>query len=336
MIRIISNNPEWSSWLNSMDNFDFYHTFEYHISLSNNTDTPIMIAYDDGHCKIGIPFIKRTINSKYYDLTSVHGYVGPVSYNIDDSFDNKIFKKELDKLLKSENIVSVFSKLNPFITHQELIIKNLGSTAVSGPLAYFDQSMDDTSQTEYYNRNTRQKINQLKKICTVKTVNSDIDISKFKISYYESLDRLKAKELFYFTDDYFKTLFNSNMFESKIFLAIHNETKEIMAGALCIKSQNIVHIELAFTNYNYYQKSPLRIIFDYTRKYYKNEEIKYLNLGGGTGGIEGSLMKFKLSFSKSIKYFKVWKYVVSEHIYKGLITPEQNLTDNGYFPKYRV
>ena len=338
MALFIQDKKQWNSWLSCMDNYDFYHTYEYHHILKNDDETPVLIIFEKGDIKIGIPFLKRKINSEYYDLVSVHGYLGPISCNIPANFDNTDFMAEFNDLLTKEKIVSVFSKLNPFIEDQEKILNSTSSKINTiGEIVYFDQQKDDESQLKDYNRNTKQKIKQLKKICSVDLVsNNDDNYHEFISLYHKGMKRLNAKSLFYFDDNYFSSLLNSDMLNAKMLIASHNETKEIMAGVFCVCTNDIAHIELAFTNEEYFKFSPVRVLFEASRKLYKNNEIKYLNLGGGKGGKEGSLMKFKSGFTKNYRQTKAWKHIVLNDVYDNLMSEEQKNTESSFFPKYRI
>ncbi|RDY57578.1 GNAT family N-acetyltransferase [Flagellimonas nanhaiensis] len=336
MIKIISNKVEWDEWLSQMDYLDFYHTYDYHQLFCTPSEMAILIAYENGNTRIGLPMVKRNLGNGYYDLTSVHGYVGPIYKNVDCDIDNTNFSKKLKNILQKEKIVTVFSKLNPYIPMQNTILENIGQTENVGELVYFDQTANDEDQCSAYNRNTRQILKKLKKTSKVKVGNTESDIETFIAHYHKSLDRLKAKQLFYFGAQYFKTLAESDFFSSEVLFTVDSETDEIMAGALLIQSKKIAHIELAFSVEKYFKSSPLRLLFDECRQRSKKEGTTVLNLGGGIGGREGSLMKFKSSFSQNYAKFNVWKYIVEPDVYKSMLTQEQKDADTNFFPKYRL
>ncbi len=336
MLHIIKDKNEWYSWLLKMDSYDFYHTYEYHHILKKKGEHPILIVYENNGTKIAIPFLKREINETYHDLTSVHGYLGPLSSQIDGTYDPTHFISKLTIWLKQENIVSIFSKLNPYIKNQKEIIGSLGEIEQASELAFFDQQINEEEQTRQYNRNTRQKIKQLRKIVIVKYAETKEDILKFIQLYHKSMERLNAKEIFYFQQDYFDILLNSKSLNAKILLAVHKDTKEIMGGVFCIQTKDIGHIELACTNELYFKESPVRILFDECRQLYKSKNLKYLNLGGGSGGRNGSLMRFKSSFTQNYTDLNVWKYIVVPEVYENIQTIGQKRADSNFFPKYRL
>ena len=64
MIRTLTEKQVWNDWLKAMDDYDFYHTYEYHQLLDKNNNIPVLFAYEEGNQKIGIPFIKRKITEE--------------------------------------------------------------------------------------------------------------------------------------------------------------------------------------------------------------------------------------------------------------------------------
>ena len=86
MIEIIYNKKDWNNFISTMESYDVYHTFDYHDVMKKPGEEPLLITYKKDSTKIGLPFLKRTVDNEFFDLVSVHGYLGPVSNNIDDSF----------------------------------------------------------------------------------------------------------------------------------------------------------------------------------------------------------------------------------------------------------
>ena len=336
MTSIVYKEKDWEKKLAEIGGYDFYHTFCYHNVVKQEEEVPILIVFSQNEHKIAIPFIKRKIDDTYSDLTSIHGYLGPVVGKLSSNFDNRNFRREFINLLKDENIISVFSKLNPFIPEQDNVLKSLGSIEQIGELVYFDQGLDDETQKSHYNKNARRSVNKLRKYAHVKIADTEMEIDFFIQMYYATMDRLNAKNLFYFKKEYFVNLLNSKLFDAKILLAIDNETNEIMGGALCTSSNHICHIELVCTNDKYFKSSPSKLIYDEARATLKSDTIKYLVLGGGSGGREGSLMRFKSSFTQNFINFNVWKFISLPEVYEKLQTESQKSSDSNFFPKYRL
>ena len=126
MIEVIKDKKNWSEQLSMVKNSDFYHTYDYHQLSKADDETQILIKYIDGSTSLVLPLLIRSIeDSDYKDATSVYGYVGVLVLNIDKQFKKESFHKELNAYFKSEKIVSVFSRLHPYLEQEETILEGL-------------------------------------------------------------------------------------------------------------------------------------------------------------------------------------------------------------------
>ena len=335
MITIVENHEEWSKTLESFNVYDFYHTYDYHIISKKEEETPILIIYKNKEAEIAIPFLKRPIpNTEYFDLTSVYGYAGPVIKNSADSFDNKQFVEAFDALLSKMGIISVFSRLHPYIKNQENVLSGLGETPTLGKVVHIDLTKNIAEQRTQYGKSTKNRTNKCRKISTVIKAETEDQINTFIDIYYENMDRLSATKDYYFSREYFFKFLDCKDFVTDILLVIDNETGEAMAGSMFVKTKSIVQFHLSGSRTKFLNVAPANVFLDEMRLKATEEGYRIFNLGGGLGGQEDSLFNFKASFSKDFKEFKVWKYIVNQEIYDSLISKEK--LDTTFFPAYRA
>ena len=335
MIKIITQKQEWHEFLTNVDSYDFYHTYEYHIISNKEDEKPVLITYKENDSIIGLPLlIRRVFNTNYFDATSVYGYVGPI-HNINSDFNNNNFSKELNQYFIDQNIISVFSRLNPFIKNQNIVLNNLGTLTQLSKVVYIDLKKSLEDQKSVFSKTTKRYINKTRKSCSVKIGNSKKDIATFIELYYENMDRVKAKKFYYFNETYFYNFFNSQDFKTDILFAIHDETNEVISAAMMIKTNDIIQYHISGTKNDYLGLTPIRILIDEMRIKGTEQNYKYFNLGGGLGSTEDSLFNFKASFSKNFKDFKIWKYIVNQEIYNDLILENKISSDTDFFPLYR-
>lgn len=343
MIKIIKKKIDWGSIIDFSDDSDFYHTYDYHYLSKKDNETPILIEYTEGDKIITLPlFIRKIEGTEYFDATSVYGYAGPTTSNINDKFDNSLFKKELHSLFLQKNIISVFSRLNPFVHDQENILKGLGQIASLGKIVCIDLTKDLDQQKADYHKRLRTYINKARKQCSVRLAKSAGDIEEFIAMYYENMERVKADESYFFGKEYFYKLLNTKEFETDLLLAIHNDSQEIIGGAMFIKKNKIVQYHLSGAKEEFLALNAIKLVIDEMRIRASNENYTFLNLGGGVGTKEDSLFYFKTGFSKDYKTFKLWKYIVNEKIYEDLVLKKHpkefanvHKSCDDYFPCYR-
>ena len=335
-IEIIEDKKSWETFLSEVDMYDFYHTFDYHTISKNENERPVLIKYTEDNKSIGLPLLIRDIpNSSYFDATSVYGYPGPVSKNIDSNFDNTNFVKEFELFLEEQNIISVFSRLNPYVGFQENILHGIGKIITLGDVVNIDITGDLETQRDSYQKRLKTHINKSKRNCTVINAESDEDVLKFVEIYYENMKRVGAIDFYFFSKKYFIDFFRSKNFKTEILLAKFKDTDEIIAGAMFVKVNSIVQYHLSGVKDDGLQYFPTKLLIDEMRVRAYAENYQYFNLGGGLNSKHDSLFQFKASFSKDYRSFKIWKYIVNHNVYNSLVSAEQEKTNSNYFPLYR-
>jgi hypothetical protein len=337
MIEIIRTEADWNLALKETKNFDCYHTPEYHKVRRKENEEPFVVFYKNGDQKILLPFIKRRVfDSEYYDLGSVHGYLGPASHIDPATFDVKAFSTSLEKLMKDENIICAFSKLNPYLDNQEVILSGLGELEQVGELVYLDLSTDPIIQRQNYRKSVKNDVNKLRRIFNVRTATSKEDIATFIAIYAETMNRVSADSRFNLGPEYFHTLSNSENFHSRLLLVESKETGEVVAGSVSLITNGIIQGEHMGTKTEFLPMSPAKLLYDEIRLIGNELNLKYLNYGGGPGGKSGSLYIMKFGFSKDLMPIKVWKHIINEEVYNHFSNQIEAQDEIKYFPKYRT
>lgn len=342
MIEIIKTKMQWDEQLLLIDHVDFYHTYDYHHLSKNDGELPILIKYTNGDNSLLLPLLLRNIeNSNYKDAVSVYGYAGILTRNIDGNFKKENFHEELNAFFNENKIVSIFSRLHPYLECQESILKGLGTIKTLGKVVYIDLTDTLEDQRKLFNRRMKTYLNKSRKTCTIIESKLKEDIDSFINLYHENMKRVDADDHYFFNNDYFHQLITSKDFKTRLLLCIHNETQAIIGGALFIEKGTIVQYHLSGLSEEYFDLNAIKLIIDEMRIKVTNQGFEFLNLGGGRGSKEDSLFTFKSSFSKHFKEFKIWKYIVDEDAYKMLVNKhleansEIDIEDTNFFPAYR-
>lgn len=343
MIEILQEKADWRALVESTKGSDFYHTYDYHQLSKNDDETPVLIAYSEDDKVIALPLLIRKIkDTPYFDATSVYGYSGPISQNIADSFDNSNFRKELLALLQKNKIISVFSRLNPFVSFQEQCLAGIGEIQEKGIVVNIDLTLGLDVQKQQYKKRLRTYINKARRDCNVIAAKSKEEVLEFIDIYYENMERVNAQMYYFFKKEYFFKLLNGDGFDAEILLAKHRKTKEIVAGVLFVRKNGIVQYHLSGVRKKYLDLNPVKLIIDEMRIRASKSNYIYLNLGGGLGSHKDSLFKFKSGFSKDHRDFKLWKFIVDEQVYGELVIQKQSMPCHQifkeckeFFPCYR-
>lgn len=335
MIEIIEDKKHWDEFISSFEESDLYHTFDYHLAAKDGSK-PILLKYSHGDTRIALPLLLRKIpNSHLNDATSVYGYPGPLSKGVSPHFDLQHFKKELLQYFKANKIVSVFSRLNPFLPIQHHILGNIGAIEKKGPIVAIDLTKPIDIQRQEFGKRLKGQLNKARRHCTVKKAINDNEFQEFINIYHENMDRVNAKPMYYFSDDYFKVLAKSRNFKTETLLAIHNETGEVMGASMFFYRNSIVHYHLSGTKTEYLSYMPTKLLIDEMRIRATKLGLTQFNLGGGLSSADDSLLQFKTSFSKNMLDFYVWTLVVDQKQYRKLTEECSNVHRTDFFPLYR-
>lgn len=344
MIDIITKKEEWRSLIKSVQHYDFYHTWYYHELSKKEDETPILIKYTEDDLIIALPLLIRPINgTPYKDATSVYGYPGPLFLTDPGHFDNSKLRDELHDYFVQSKIVTVFSRLHPYIEYQESILIGMGEVVRHNDVVNIDLELPLEVQRQRYNSRLKTYINKARKFCSVYRGKENHDIQAFIDIYYRNMQRVNANVSYFFSKEYFHNLLLSEDFEAELLLCKLNDTGEIIGGAIFVKTDNIIQYHLSGSKEEYLHLSPVKLIIDEMRIEATEQKYTYFNLGGGKANREDSLFNFKTSFSHNLKSFKIWKYITDKKTYEYLIERELKrvskvMTDEelAYFPAYRL
>jgi hypothetical protein len=332
------NDSRWNDIVFSSLQFDFYHTRSYHL-LEKENDTVLFVYFFDDNF-IAIPLVIRSIpDSDLQDCTSVYGYCGPVSNikfnNLPSEAINQ-FKKGLNSFFMERKIISSFSRLHPMFPFQERIFKDFGQVLPLNKTVAINLNQPVGLQRDEYNKTTRMHINRaLKNGIFIRKTSDFEDLERFIAIYYKNMQRVNANPGYYFSLDYFRNLINVTDFDSVLFVA--EKDCEIIAGGIFTICNGIMQYHLGGTKNEMLKFSPLKLLIDSARIYANEMGCNYFHLGGGYGGEDDTLFRFKSGFSKDLCEFKVWRKIVNKQVYSDLVARKfgDNLPSSDYFPLYR-
>ena len=342
-IEIIKEKKEWDDFLLGVNDYDFYHTYDYHQISKSESDEAVLIKYINNDIFIGLPLLIRKIEgTSYYDAISVYGYTGPIGSRTPLGFNHSNYERALLDFFNKNSIVSVFTRLNPYLPFQNVLFSNLGESSYFGELIYLGKivniklSIPLEEQRIKYQRRLKTHINKANRLLTLKVAETKEDFQEFKVLYYDNMKRLNAKKYYFFSDEYFEKLNTSKDFKTEVLLAIDNETKKVIAGCLFIKTNSMVQYHLSGSDENFLHLNANKFIIDQMRIKATNEGYKDFNLGGGLGANEkDSLFRFKASFSDEYHPFFVWKLITNKKVYDELCGKMIDKSSS-FFPLYRL
>lgn len=333
----VRSKVEWDGYIVRSLRHDVYHSWAYHqLNLSGEA---LLFVYEEDQVFIALPLIKRKIeDSSFFDLTSVYGYAGPVSnkeLSRLDSDSTHHFKSAFLQFMEMENCICVFSRLHPFI-EQACLLNSIGGVCANGKTIFMDLRRTLEEQMRCYEKRLSRQIRKLREMnYTIKEASGHLEIKQFTEMYHQNMDRLKASDSYYFDESYFHKLLDPVEFENKLILIY--DGKVMICGALILISKEIIRNHLSATAVDYLAYSPSKLLTDEISRIGRQLNKRIFHLGGGVGGKEDSLFKFKSYFSDQQIEDSIWCYINNQVRYNELVEKRGIAANNDsiFFPLYR-
>jgi serine/alanine adding enzyme len=273
----------------------------------------------------------------WYDLTTPYGYGGPLILSCGEGDEEALIKRFDDNFssyCRQNRIVSEFIRFHPlnhntkyFSTMYDIQLYN--HTVGTNLLDYEDPFMQEFSKT----------CRKVVRKCLNDGLESEIEIepkslSDFQNIYYQTMDRNKASEEYYFSSDYFQYLVDK-MSEYIITCRVIYKGVTIAMG-LYFKTADLLHAHLSGTKTEYLELSPAYVIKYAFLEWGLKNGIKLIHHGGGTtNDSEDSLFLFKKKFGKNTVFpFYLGKKIWNQDMYDFFVDQVQS-KDKHFFPLYR-
>ena len=344
---------QWIDVLDRCECYDVYHLVNYHrLAEERGEGRAALFVFETGSIVIAFPFLLKTIedvpgvdSSNLHDAHSVYGYPGPILSHHEmpqDTID--LFQEALRDYFVNEGIISVFSRLNP-ILRQSFVLHgfNGGNIVETGPTASIDLTQSPEHQQKALRSGHSHDIKKAKERgveCfrddSFQYLDSFIDI------YYETMQLKGAGDTYFFDRTYFHRL--AELLEGYIHLFVAVEEGRLLSAALFTLCEGIIQYHLAGTNPAYRDVAASKLIIDTVRQWGNDQGAQVFHLGGGVGGNEDGVYRFKTGFADTEYRFKVWQAVIDQEAYDACLHQREDweraqgreIDENTFFPAYRA
>jgi len=298
----ISNTGQWQEVLDTIGQYDVYHTPEYQrIAQENGEGAPWLFWFRENETNIALPMLiceNRVI--------SVYGYPGIISNGINGYIPDDFSISFLDCMQKRQ-INSLEIRQNPLIpTSQYLLdmakIDLIGFTvAINLTLSNQDQLKDMTKGHRYDIRKAEESGIRVWEDAGFRRMYD------FVQAYNHTMLRCGASEYYYFPELYYTNLVTRLGKYTKLFFATQGKT--VVSAALFFVCNDIIQYHLSGTWSEHMHFNGAKAIVDHVRRWGKDNGYKWLHMGGGLGASEDSpLFRFKAGFSKTRLPFEIIKW----------------------------
>lgn len=345
VVEVRTAEPErWNAYVDAADH-DIYHTADYHaLAEFNGEGSARLLVAGSPDQFIALPVLLRKVPpiggpNDLLDATSVYGYPGPMACRPTSELISR-FRDGVQEWLLRHRVVSLFSRLNPLMD-QSGLLAGIGELAEAGSTVSIDLTNGVEHQEALFRKNHRRDLRRLDQ-SGVETIH-DQDWAYFEAwqaTYRSTMDRVGAADYYQFGRDYFERL--RALLGGRVHLFVAHHEGKLLGGGLFFREGGRIQYHLGSTADEALSQAPMKQVFDAVRKWGTATGADVFHLGGGVGGREDSLFRFKSGFSDRFHVFRTWRWITDPDAYLTLVrqlertTGRTGLADSAYFPAYRA
>ncbi len=333
----------WENLLQRSKHNDVFFSQKYLSILAKHLNTEcVMYWWGDKKSYILYPVLKRELDDPkgelnhqrtLFDIVSPW-YYGGLLQGGEITKENLLeFHLDFQKICNKENIISNFSRINPYLND---IWPKPSSEYVIAKLVYIDltQELDKIFNTTF-NKRCRTAIRKSIKENVRIHVNDEQHLKAFQEFYTQSMIRKRASEFYFFP---YETLVEicRKMRDHFLFISIEHDDK-IVGGSIFLYGYGKMYYFLSARDPKYDVVNSLNRSIYEAIQFAQKHKLKIMDLGGGGG----NLFRFKKSFSNTTKDLYAIKEVYDYHQYeKNCAIAGKNKSEllyggAGFFPEYR-
>ncbi|RZJ85696.1 MAG: GNAT family N-acetyltransferase, partial [Chryseobacterium sp.] len=240
------------------------------------------------------------------------------------------------EFLEKEKVITVFSRLNPFL-NQNFLIQKFGSLHHNGNTVAINLQSSIEVQRKNYRETTAKHIRRCMKMdYVVKESKSVKDINAFFDIYCENMKRIGSTDFYLFNKHHFTALLGSDDVDCRLILVFSKG--KMTCGQVIGCTHGILEAYLMGTAKEYLKESPAKFLIDQISVIGRRLGMKYYHLGGGLGFKQDSLFQWKAGFSDLFFNYHTWRYIANKQVYADLVTSTGNDINSevDFFPLYRL
>ena len=349
-------NPDDTAWEEVLERIphDIYHTRAYHRFVSAlEGGKPVAVHLTDGRREALVPYLVRDIpvvgqggaEATARDAISVYGYTGVLSPNPIPPSATRGLVAALQEPLRRQAVISLFARQHPLFggfgaDGGEAGEERPAGFAVNrlGDVVIMRLGRDEEAVWSDIRARVRTDIRGLERDGYRVVIDDWSRYDDFVRVYLDNMRRVDAAAYYYFSDRYFAEL--RTFLPGSVGLAtMVGPEGDTAAAMVFFRHGDTLTYHLGGTSGAHLDRSPMKGLFWGVARWGREAGYGVLQLGGGVGGHNDSLFRFKRQFSKDRAPFRVVKLIADRAAYDRLSGGSDAgaaLEPGRFFPPYRA
>ena len=346
---LTADDPRWMTTLGQLRH-DFYHqpSFVRLEALRTNATPEALLVTDDDRL-LFVPYLVRSCKQLFdetdettFDAVSPYGYPGIL---ISDSGRDTQFvvagMNALHDHLAERGVCSAFLRMHPILGHDFSSLFPSGSFSDSSQTVAVDLQIGEAEFLKQMRVSHLRTVKKCKSLGFTARMVSLLEVfDEFVALYQETMDRVRATDMYYFDEEYFRSL--AHMPGAHCCVVENGST--IAAACIFFECDGIVNAHLGGTRTEFLNKSPFTMVLTEAILWAKSQGNRWALLGGGVGGRDDSLFHFKAGFSDTRFQFLTSRLIINDAKYQHLVrlkaqaanVASETVLASNFFPAYRA
>ncbi|BCY13011.1 GNAT family N-acetyltransferase [Actinoplanes sp. L3-i22] len=329
--------PDDTAWAEALDRtrHDIYHLPEYarlDARLSGGEATAF--RYDEGGHVLLLPLVLRPVpETGLIDATSPYGYPGPVSdvRPVDTGFWARAARAMVE-LLGTYGIVTTFVRLNPLLPAPRVSLETVGTVVGHGETVSIDLTLSPEQLWADTHRSHRNQIGKARRAGVEVVFGDWARYDAWIDTYHATMRRVGARDFYFFAREYFGEL--RDALGGHLHLATAVRDGEVLGGNLFFEYDGMMHTHLQSTRDGVIFHAD-KLLYHEVRSWGRERGNRVFHLGGGVGGVDDSLFRYKAAFGSGRQEFHTWRLITDPGAFEELAGAVTAETLGGRFPPYR-
>lgn len=342
-VYTLEQSEQWDAVVRSFREHDVYWLSGYVRAFQIHGDgEPMLFFYEDASVRginvvmkrdvaYDVHFSEKIPVGQYFDFATPYGYGG---WLIEGEKTDDLFAA-YEKWCVEHNVISEFVRFHPVVRNHcaaetAYTVIPLGATI----------AMDTTSPEIIWENLTSKNRNVIRKAQKngVRIYNGrSVELyRKFREIYNGTMDKDNAVDYYYFGEQFYDSVLYDLPRNAQIFYAEYEG--QIIAASIMLSANGRMNYHLSGSLREYANLAASNLLLYEAALWANANGCKTMHLGGGVGSGEDSLFKFKRAFyrGEDLCRFHIGKKIMIPEKYEQLLAFRQDLTDTGFFPKYRA
>jgi hypothetical protein len=332
---------DWQAALAGPLRTDIYFLPEYHRVYERNGDGIAKAFVAQAEDKVLFyPFMVRPIEKvagealqeEWFDIETVYGYSGPVANTTDAAFLSEAWQFFSD-WCRNQRIVAEFVRFSPLLENYRTAPSSL-AVAFDRETVVVEFDGHEESLWKNYTHAHRKQIRKAQRnglLCH--EMEPALGMSTFKALYYQTMQRNKAGQYYFFSDAYFEALVTLLGKAVRIFVVRYGGL--IIEASLLLVHENTVYDHLRGSVEGYHGLGPNNLLLHKVALWCLEHKYRRFHLGGGrTPSPDDSLLRFKANMSKLRRRYHTGRRVHNKEAYEALCLRWMKTTNVQIRPNY--